>query len=438
MNYRVIGSWVCLLLVGLSPAWAADWPQWQGPDRNAISRETGLRTSFSEDYRPVWTFEDCGVGYSAPAIVGGRVFLFGATRRDDGGYEEFALALDANGKQVWRTVVAEYPEDILLPNWGHGPRGTPAIADGRLYGIGANGDLFALDAASGKPIWQTNLRAKLGGVIMGGRGDAKNVWGYSESPLVDGGRVICTPGGAQGSVAAMHAATGNVVWQSSGLTDPASYTSVTPANFGKVRQYVALTSKRLAGIRATDGEVLWQVEVPLNEVAIIPTPVVAQNEVYITADYGSGCSLVSVSANNGQFKAEIVYSNKVMANHHGGVVLLDGHIYGWTGNTNSRGRWICQNLKTGEEVWAEEKAAKAGAVVAADGYLYCYTQDDGELVCVKASPEGWKETGRFTIPRRTAMQSLLGKVWAHPVISGGRLYLRDQNLLFCYDLTPTK
>jgi outer membrane protein assembly factor BamB len=423
-----------IVLLAVGPLSAADWPQWQGPERNAISKETGLRTSFPAEFSPVWTFDGCGVGYSAPAIVGGRVYLLGATRRDDAVYEEFAVALDADGKQLWRTTVAEYPEDILLPNWGHGPRGTPSIADGRLFGLGANGDLFALDVATGKPLWQTSLRNKLGGVIMGGKGDPKNVWGYSESPLVDGGRVICTPGGPQGSVAALDAKSGSLLWQSAGLTDPASYTSTVIANFGKAPQYVVLTSKRLAGLRASDGEVLWQVEVPLNEVAIIPTPVIGQGEVYITSDYGAGCSLVKVSQDGGQFKADIVYSNKVMMNHHGGVVLLNGYVYGWTGNSNSRGRWVCQELKTGDEAWTEEKAAKAGSVVAAAGHLYCYTQEDGELVCIEANPAAWKETGRFTIPQRTELKSLLGKVWAHPVISGERLYLRDQNLLFCYDL----
>ncbi len=424
-----------LALFAVSSAVCADdWPQWQGPNRDAISAEKNLRTDFAEGFRPIWTSTDCGVGYSAPAIVKGRIYLLGATKREDGGYVEFAMALDIDGQQIWKKPVNQYEEEILLPNWGHGPRGTPSIAEGKLYGLGANGDLFAMDAGTGEPIWQINLRRDLGGEIMGGRGEAKNVWGYSESPLVDGGQVICTPGGKKGSVAAIDAKTGSVIWQSTGLTDPASYTSVVLGNFGGIRQYVVLTAKRLAGLQATDGKVLWQADVPLNEIAIIPTPIVTPSQVYITADYGSGCSLVDVKMESGQFKADIVYSNKVMANHHGGVVLVNGHLYGWNGNTNTRGRWTCQNLATGEAIWTEEQSAKAGSLIAAEGHLYCYTQEDGELVCIKATPEGWKETGRFTIPQRTDLRSILGKVWTHPVIADGHLYLRDQNLLFCYDI----
>lgn len=426
----------CLVLISASGGiQAEDWPQWRGPKRDGVSIEKGLRTDFTADFRPIWTAADCGIGYSAPAIVDGRIYLLGANKRDDGKYDEFAMSLGIDGKPLWKKAITHYEEEILLPNWGHGPRGTPSLSDGRLFGLGANGELFAMNADTGDLIWQINLRATLGGEIMGGRGDSKNVWGYSESPLVDGDQVICTPGGAKGSVAAIDAKTGEVRWQSTELTDPASYTSIVLAEFGGVRQYVVLTAKRLAGLRASDGKLLWAADVPLNDIAIIPTPIVTSNLVYITADYGSGCSLVEIKGNADQLRAEILYSNKVMANHHGGVVLVDDHIYGWSGNTNSRGRWICQSLATGEAVWTEEPAAKAGSVVSADGHIFCYTQEDGELVCIKATKEGWSETGRFTIPQRTELRSILGKVWTHPVIANGKLYLRDQNLLFCYDLS---
>jgi outer membrane protein assembly factor BamB len=425
-----------LLLAGFVQA--EDWPQWRGSQRNAMSAEKGLRKEFQNDFRPIWMNTDCGVGYSAPAVVGDRVYLLGATKRDDGGYVEFALALDQHGKQVWKKEITQYAEEIMLPNWGHGPRGTPSIAGGKLFGLGANGDLFAMNAGNGELVWQVNLRSAFGGEIMGGRGEAKNVWGYSESPLVDGEQVICTPGGKKGSVVAVDAAKGNVLWQSTELVDPASYTSVVLTTFGGVRQYVALTAKRLAGLRATDGKVLWQAEVPLNEIAIISTPIISGNQIYITSAYGGGCSLVEVKKDSDQFKAEILYSNKTLANHHGGAVLIDGQIYGWSGNTNSRGRWVCQNLATGEADWTEEHSAPAGCVVAIEGHIYCYTQEDGELICIKATKEGWKETGRFTIPQRTELRSVSGKVWTHPVIANGHLYLRDQDLLFCYDITAGK
>jgi outer membrane protein assembly factor BamB len=299
-----------------------------------------------------------------------------------------------------------------------------------LFGLGANGDLCALDAASGQLIWKLNLRHDLGGAMMG----LKVSWGYSESLLVDQDRVLCTPGGKQGTVAALDAGSGKVLWRSGELTDPAAYTSPVAANFGGVRQYVVLTSKHVAGVRAADGSLLWKIAVPLATTAVVTTPLVTDEQVYVTSDYGTGCSLLRVTKNDSQFEAEIVYSNKVMSNHHGGVVLVDGCVYGWSGKTNGRGRWICQELASGKELWSEESAAPAGAPVAAGGHLYCFTQEEGTLVCIRAATKGWQETGRFTIPERTTMPSVLGQVWAHPVIAGKRLYLRDQDLLFCYDL----
>lgn len=432
---RLLFSVGLCLSVGsfLEGAWAADWSQWRGDHRDAISAEKGLRTEF-QDFAPVWTYADCGVGYSAPAVVKNRSYLMGATKQADGSYFEFALALDENGKEIWKEKLTSYAEEIMLPNWGHGPRGTPTIANGKLYGLGANGDLFAMNAETGKPVWQVNLRKSFGGAIMGGRGDSKNVWGYSESPLVDDHRVICIPGGDVGSVVAVDADTGKLIWQSTELTDPASYTSTVLATIDGVKQYVVLTAKRLAGLNPSDGKVLWKADVPLNDIAIISTPVVSGNNIFITSAYNGGCSLVEVKKAADGFKSNILYSNKTLANHHGGVVLVDGQIYGWSGNTNSRGRWVCLNLLTGEANWTDERTAPAGSVFAADGYVYCYTQEDGEFVCIKATKEGWQETGRFTIPKRTALQSVSGKVWTHPVISNGRLYLRDQELLFCYDM----
>ncbi|MEQ8852634.1 PQQ-binding-like beta-propeller repeat protein [Gimesia sp.] len=422
-----------LLLISASTH-AADWPQWQGPNRDSISAETGLRSTFPEDFKTVWSFKDCGIGYSAPAVVDNIAYLLGADKQENGDYTEFVLALDPSGKQLWKQEVAHYKEGIMLTKWGHGPRSTPSIADGRLFGLGANGDLFALDQKTGKLLWKANLRETYGSMLSGARGKPENTWGYCESPLVDGNHVICTPGGEQGAVVALEAATGKLVWQSKELTDPCSYSSTVIADFGGVKQYVVLTAKQLASVRASDGKLLWTAEVPVNEVAVIPTPIVTGNRVYTTCDYDAGCGLVEVNKDGDQFTAKVLYKNKTMSNHHGGVVLIDGKIYGWTGKTTSRGRWVCQDLETGESVWMEGRAAPAGAVMAAAGHLYCFTQDDGVLVCIEATPKGFKETGRFTIPERTEKQSILGKVWARPVISNGRLYLRDQDLLFCYDI----
>jgi outer membrane protein assembly factor BamB len=435
---RLAGGMVALL-VGFLPlsALGADWPQWQGPNRDAISSEKGLRTTFPPDMRPLWTATDCGIGYSGPTVAGQRVYLMGASGDRDSGYQEFAMALDATtGKPLWRTPCAAYDDKVMMSNWGHGPRSTMAVADERLYGIGANGDLVCLIASDGRVAWRKSLRSDLGGGQQGGLGKSENVCGFSESPLVDSNRLICTPGGEGGTLAALDAKIGDVAWRSRELTDLAGYSSVVAAQIGGVRQYVVLTPKRLAGIRAEDGRLLWQAAVRLNNIAVVFTPIVSGDTVYISSAYNAGCSSVRVTNRGGQFEAEIVYANRVMRNHHGGAVLLDGHVYGWSGDTDSRGQWVCQEFASGQLKWSDD-SLEAGSVVGSDGHFYCFTQDEGILACVRATPRGWEETGKFVIPRQSEVQrgsAGLGRIWTHPVIANGRLYLRDQDLLFCYDL----
>jgi outer membrane protein assembly factor BamB len=269
--------------------------------------------------------------------------------------------------------------------------------------------------------WNKNLVSDFGGKIPG--------WGYSESPLVDGEKVIVTPGGSDGAIVALDKKTGKTIWQSEDLTDGAQYSSVIIADVKGKRHYIQLFMKTLAGVDAENGKVLWKARWPNGRTAVIPTPIYQDGHVYATSGYGAGCKLVKIDGG----EAEDVWENKTITNHHGGVILVDGHVYGFS----NAGGLVCQEFKSGEKKWSERGQGKnKGAVHYADGMLYCLDEGERSVFLVEASPAGFKEHGRFTLPQETSLrQGTRGKVWTHPVVIGGRLYLRDQDLVFCYDVT---
>lgn len=400
-----------VLLALQTAAFAAphDWPQWRGPDRSDVSRETGLLQKWpAGGPKKLWTFENAGNGYSGPAIVNGRLFTLG-TR--DG--KEVVLALDAaTGKEIWAAPM----DGILANDWGGGPRGTPTVDGDRVYALSGTGGLHCLALGDGKVIWKASLKA-LGGSVP--------KWGYTESVLVDGNLVLATPGGGKGTVAALDKATGKLVWQSKELTDAAHYSSIVPAVIHGKKQYVQRTERQVFGLNPETGGVLWQTDFQ-GRTAVIPTPVVKDNFVYVTAGYGSGCKQVEISPTN---TVRVVYENKVMRNHHGGVVLVGEHVFGHDDPSG----WACQNFKTGEEIWKVKNLGK-GAIAYADGRLYLLEENTGNVALIEASSQGWKEHGRFRIEPQTKIRSERGKVWTHPVISNGKLYLRDQDIIVCYDV----
>jgi outer membrane protein assembly factor BamB len=402
---------ILLALAALSSATYAnnfDWPQWRGPDRSHVSKETGLLKSWPEGGpKRVWLYENAGAGYSGPAIVNGKFYILGT--RDAG---EILLVLDANtGKELGATRLDSIHDD----NRGDGPRGTPTVDGDRVYAMTGRGTVACVNATTGKVLWQVTMQS-LGG-------ETPN-WGYSESVLVDGQRVICTPGGSKGALAALDKMTGKLIWQSKEFTDPAHYSSIVPARINNTAQYVQRTEKTVVGISPTDGKLLWETSFP-GRTAVAPTPIVRDNEVYVTAGYGAGCKMVRIEPGN---KVTTVYENKVMKNHHGGVVLIGDHVYG-----HNDLAWVCQNFKTGEEVW-NHAAFRKGAIAAADGMLYCLEEGRGLVALVEASPAGWKSHGQFKLDPQTKIRAARGGIWTHPVISNGKLYLRDQDLIHCYDI----
>lgn len=400
------------LMTSALEAASTDWPQFRGPNRDGISRETGLLKQWPAGGPTlVWSIKGLGSGYSGVSVVGDKIFTQGDKEENN---VVFALSA-ADGKVQWQTPLGK----AGAPGWGGfaGPRCVPTYDNGALYAVAQYGEVACLDAATGVIKWRKDYVKDFGGQLP--------EWGYTGMPLVDGDKVILTPGGPEGCLVALNKNTGEQIWRTKELTDGIHYSSPIVETIAGVRQYIQLTEQSVAGISATDGKLLWRAPRKGN-VAVIPNPIYADNHVYVTSEYGVGCNLFKITSANGQFSAEQVYANKVMANHHGGVIKIGDYVYG---HSTGKG-WTCQNFKTGESVWEEKKKLGKGSITYADGCFYLRQEDGkGTVALVEASPTGYKEVGRFDQPERSEKNS-----WAHPVVAAGKLYLRDQDVLLCYDV----
>jgi outer membrane protein assembly factor BamB len=385
---------------------ATDWPQWRGPARNSVSTETGLLPQWPANGPPVeWTATGLGKGYGSIATQGDRIFVQGSA-----GNQSVIYSLNrATGKGVWSKALGPAGDN----DRGPGPRGTPTLDGDRVYALSENGDLVCLKAADGTAVWQKNILREFRG---------QNIdWLVSESPLVDGDRVIVTPGGPNATLVALDKMTGQTVWTSTGLSDEAGYASPIAADVQGVRTVMTLTSRGAVGVRASDGRLMWKYERVGNGTANIATPVVQNNQAFFTSDYGTGAALLELTAQGGEVRAREVYFTRDMQNHHGGVVLVDGYVYGF-----SNAILTCLEFTTGKVMWRNRSVGK-GSLTYADGRLYLLGEDN--LVGLgAASPSGYTEYGRFHI----ADQGFPS--WAHPVVSGGRLYIRNQGTLTAYDV----
>ena len=406
MNRR---EFLPLLLTPALPAIAAtepDWPQWRGPERNGISKETGLQKSWpAAGPKKLWSIKDLGDGYGTVSIKGSRIYLQAGKGSDSSVYSFNR----ADGKILWnKKLSAKGGNDR-----GDGPRGTPTIDGDKMYVLTENGELACMDAGDGGTVWRKNILEEYNG--------RNPHWLLSESPLIDGNVLYVTPGGPDATIVAMDKSTGKTIWTSKGLSDPAGYSSCIPATVAGVKCIATLTGKAGVGVRASDGKPMWRYEPVSNRTANVATAIFNDNRIYYTSAYGTGGGLLSLKAEGGEVKMQEIYFNKDMMNHHGGVVLVNGYLYGF-----SNAILTCMEFSTGKVMWRDRSVGK-GSVTYAEGMLYLL----GEKYVAglaEASPEAYKEKGRFEI------EDLGLPSWAHPVVCGGKLYLRNQGILSCYDI----
>ncbi len=416
---------VAIVCWQLSAALAAkplgSWPTFRGADRSGVSHDTGLLKQWPEEGPPlVWETEGAGRGYSSLAIVGDKIFTLGDAPSTAGDEAEYLLAFDRqSGKPLWKAKIGP-PWKSGSPNW-QSSRSTPTVDDDSVYVVSPFGELVCCDVATGDERWRKQLKDDLGGK----KGDG---WGYSESVLVDGDRVVCTPGGETATVAALDKRNGELIWQTTRPEDRgAGHASIAVAEIGPTRVYVQTTASGPLGVRASDGKLLWNYPID-KTTAVIPTPIVRDDLVFFSAGYGRGGALLrQVPRPDDEVEIEEIYPlNKALANKHGGVVLVGDYVYG---DSEDKGIVFCAELMTGEIKWKERGPGRgSAAVTAADGCLYIH-YSDGVMALAKASPEAFTLLGSFTVPGSGDRPS-----WMHPVVLDGKLYVREQDRLLCYDV----
>ncbi|MFA5910336.1 MAG: PQQ-binding-like beta-propeller repeat protein [Vicinamibacterales bacterium] len=383
----------------------ADWYQWRGPNRDGISAETGLLQDWPKAGPPqVWRATGAGNGYSSFSSSGGRLYTLGARANN-----EYVMAFDrATGKKVWEYLNGRRYEN----DRGDGPRSTPTIEGERLYVLGGSGDLTCLDTATGKRIWSINVIQKF---------DGRNpYWGYSESPLIVGDRILVNAGGSRASIVAIAKADGATLWQSH--NDEAGYSSPMLMRTGSLNQVIFFTGQRTLAVDPRDGRLLWSYNKVANGTANIATPIVRGTRVFLSSDYGTGAALLDVRAAGNLASASEVYFTRDMRNHHASSVLIDDHLYGFSSS-------ILTALKfdTGAMAWRDRSVGK-GSLIFADRRLYLFSED-GVVGLAEASSAGYREHGRFTLAQQSGLPT-----WSHPMISGGLLIIRDQDNVYAYDV----
>ena len=416
---------VSLTLTLTFALFANDWPQWRGPNRDAVSKETGLLKEWPKDGPPPrWKLTDIGTGYSSPSIAAGKVYV-----QTTKGEDEFLLVLDEKtGKEAWTAAIGKVGKNSM-PEYP-GTRATPTVAGDRVYCLASAGQLTCV-GTDGKQKWQKDLVKDFDGQI----GNAPNAynWQYSESVLVDGDAVVCTPGGETATLVALNKTTGAVIWKSAVPGgDHADYSSIIVVETAGVKQYVQFLRKGVVGVDAKTGKFLWRYDRTASSGANILTPVAENNKVFTSSGMGLG-GTVELTGGGGTVTAKELYTTPGTKASIGGAVLVDGHLYGTSG-----ANLFCVEFATGKEKWTEPKIGPA-SLCYADGRLYIRGHggtgfEKGALpsvvLLVEPSPEGYREKGRFTQPDRSEKRP----AWPHPVVANGGLYLRDQGVLLCYDV----
>jgi outer membrane protein assembly factor BamB len=413
MRTRLLLLAVGIFLVSSAPLAAEDWAEWRGPQRDGISKETGLLKQWpKEGPKLLWQVKDIGYGFSTPSVVGDRLYLLSNKGTDD----EFVQARSvADGKEIWTTHLGKTGPCRNFP----GARSTPTVDGDMLYALSSDGDLACVKIADGAVVWHKSLPKDFGG--------KPGPWAYAESPLVDGNVVVCAPGGKTATLVALDKKTGATIWQTAlPEADDAAYASAIIVEIGGVRQYVHLLQKGAVGVDAKTGKFLWRYDkIAPNDPAHITTPVARDGFVYFSLGEAGG-ALFKVKADEGKFTVDPVYVKVNAPTRVGGFVLVGDYLYG----TKAAGP-RCVEFATGAEKW-QDKSVGPASVFFADGRLYLHGEK-GEVALVEATPEAYREKGRFTPPGQPDRGD--AEAWAYPVVANGRLYVRDLGVLWCYDVS---
>lgn len=383
------------------------WTQFNGTLRDNRSTESGLLEAWPEGGPPLlWAAHGLGAGFSSVSVVNGVIYTCG-NKADS----EALIALDAGtGEKIWSTPFARASH----PSVGDGPRSTPTFDEGFVYAMGAGGDLICANAETGEPRWQRNILTDYEAPVI--------TWGMCESVLIDGPKLICTPGGKLATIVALDKTTGKEIWKCLQKDLGASYASPLVANIGGVRQYVQFFNTVVGAVRADDGTFLWQ-NGNSSSGTNCSSPLVSGDHVFSASNYGVGGALVKLTSVDQLTVAELVYHTPQMKSHHGDMVIVDGLLFG----SNDPGILVCLELMTGKVKWQNRSIGK-GSVTYADGKIYL-RGEESSVALIEATGKSYRELGRFEQPERSDLQA-----WAHPVVAHGRMFLRDQGLLLCYDV----
>ena len=396
-----------------------DWPQFRGPNRDAVSSEKGLLKTWPKGGPALlWKSDALGNGFSSVSITGNKIFTMG----DIADSSHLTAMERETGKTLWQTRVGKAGGNYA------GTRCTPTVSGSMVYGLGQFGDLVCLDIETGKEVWRKSLPKDFGGQSGG--------WNYTESPLVDGDKLICTPGGKTNTIVALNKTTGDLLW-SAALEQSAGYSSSIPVQIGKIKQYVQLLSNELAGVDAATGKVLWRYgnarEKFQGNTANIPTPIFWMGRIYSAAGYGRGAGLVQLQPTAAGVSAKEVYFNKELTNKHGGAVRVGTLVFS---DRDDSGNPQCADIATGKILWrrprpeSRESGSGSASLMFADGQLYI-RYANGYVALVDASSKGYVEKGSFKIPNSDSNS------WNHPVVAGGKLYLREKGVLWCYNVSSS-
>ena len=408
-------SYIAFVLPLLAGLLAANWPQWRGPQRDGLSDEKGLLDSWpKEGPKLLWKLDDIGDGYSTPAVVEDRIYVISNRGLDN----EFVQALDVKGgQQIWATRIGNVGEPDQNPSYP-AARSTPTVDGDWIYALGSDGDLACLAKDSGRVRWHKNVRKEFGG--------EPGEWAYSESPLIDGDKVICTPGGKEATLVALNKENGDVIWKAQVPEgDEAGYASAVIVNVGDSKQYVQFLGDGLVGVDAETGKFLWRYDRTGQGPANIQTPVAKDGYIY-SGGGRSGGALIRLQPTGEGVVVEEIYFDSKLPTAIGGAVLVDDHLYG-----TSRATMVCAEFKTGDVKWTAERGVAPASICYADGHLYLHGEN-GDVALVEAAPAEYRLRGKFTPPDQPDSGS--SKAWAYPVVADGRLYIRNMGTLWCYDV----